>query len=875
MDISLFRPGPVKSDMVRPFLEARQGWAVPSYPHPDLEPHLAETCGVVVFHEQVLQIVATMTGCTLAEADEVRRALGNPEGQPQVRAWYTPIALGRGYDGATVERVWEILKAFGSFGFCKAHAAAFALPTYQSAWLKAHHPAAFLAGVLTHDPGMYPKRLILDDARQLGIAVLPLDVNRSDADYRVERVGRWDEPPPAILQQHELAGRSEEWERDLLGPRPKPPPVLPDGRQHGIRLALADVRGLSEAETARIVAGRPYASLADFWHRAAVSRPVVERLVVAGAFDEVYGLGRTAPVRRRGVVTRRDLLLQVGELDHWTRATARAARVARVASARGAGAVTVDGTGRPDLGDTVTRRARQSRAGVPVVPVAAQLALDLGDAPGEVEVSGLPEMTDSERVRAELDVLGLDASRHVVEFYEPFLDAVGATRARDLLGCRSGQQVLVAGVKVATQTPPIRSGRRVVFVTLDDATGPLDATFFEDAQVGYASTVFHSWLLVIRGSVRRTGPRGVSLLAQGCWELPLLRDTWEAEGLGGVATAMEHPTGWDAVSEAAVQGAAESRSSRPVMSPAPGIRGAGPGHSGVGGAVEVFKPGSGGRPTPTSSRPGPTPGARPASCGTPARGAAVGELAGVRLPSRACQPPAPTCARRSSPRSWRPHSPAWAVVSCGSSTRAAAPGGSPSPSRWPATASRCSTPAPTPSLPWSAGPPRPGWPTGSPRCRATSTTWRGWWSPVPTPCSATGCSRSSTTRPPRSPRWRPRCAPVDSPACSLPTASRWSCSGRSPAASPRPPGCSTPGRAAVPWSMTSCWPSSPVPGCARCGCTASGRSATSSPGRCSTPSPAAPPRCWSSSGGRPTIRRCCASRPSCTCSRSPDRTRRP
>jgi len=591
VDISLFRPGPVKSDMVRPFLEARQGWAVPSYPHPDLEQHLAETCGVVVFHEQVLQIVATMTGCTLAEADEVRRALGDPEGQPQVRAWYTPIALGRGYDGATVERVWEILKAFGSFGFCKAHAAAFALPTYQSAWLKAHHPAAFLAGVLTHDPGMYPKRLILDDARQLRIAVLPLDVNRSDADYRVERVGRWDEPPPAILQQHELAGRSEEWERDLLGPRPKPPPVLPDGRQHGIRLALADVRGLSEAETARIVAGRPYASLADFWHRAAVSRPVVERLVVAGAFDEVYGLGRTAPVRRRGVVTRRDLLLQVGELDHWTRATARAARVARVASARGAGAVTVDGTGRPDLGDTVTRRARQSRAGVPVVPVAAQLALDLGDAPGEVEVSGLPEMTDSERVRAELDVLGLDASRHVVEFYEPFLDAVGATRARDLLGCRSGQQVLVAGVKVATQTPPIRSGRRVVFVTLDDATGPLDATFFEDAQVGYASTVFHSWLLVIRGSVRRTGPRGVSLLAQGCWELPLLRDTWEAEGLGGVATAMEHPTGWDAVSEAAVQGAAESRSSRPVMSPAPGIRGAGPGHSGVGGAVEVFTTG--------------------------------------------------------------------------------------------------------------------------------------------------------------------------------------------------------------------------------------------------------------------------------------------
>ena len=74
-----------------------------------------------------------------------------------------------------------MLQAFASFGFCKAHAAAFALPTYQSAWLKAHHPAAFLAGVLTHDPGVYPQRLILDDARNLGISVLPLDVNHSDA----------------------------------------------------------------------------------------------------------------------------------------------------------------------------------------------------------------------------------------------------------------------------------------------------------------------------------------------------------------------------------------------------------------------------------------------------------------------------------------------------------------------------------------------------------------------------------------------------------------------------------------------------------------------------------------------------------------------
>ena len=90
----------------------------------------------------------------------------------------------------------------------------------------------------------------------------------------------------------------------------------------------------------------------------------------------------------------------------------------------------------------------------------------------------------------------------------------------------------MAGVKVATQTPPIRSGRRVIFLTLDDATGPVDATFFEDVQGPYAATVFGSWLLVVRGELRRTGRRGVSLRATGAWDLGSLRDLWRSGGDG-------------------------------------------------------------------------------------------------------------------------------------------------------------------------------------------------------------------------------------------------------------------------------------------------------------------------------------------------------
>lgn len=477
VDISLFRPGPIKSDMITPFLRGRQGWAMPEYLHPSLKPVLQETFGVVVFHEQVIRMISVCTGISLAESDEVRRALGSPDRQPRIRAWFYPAALRRGYELETVEAVWEVLRAFASFGFCKAHAAAFAIPTYQSAWLKTHHAAAFYAGVLTHDPGMYPKRLILDDARNFGVPILGLDINRSQAEFVVEADAN-----------------------DV----------------QGIRIALSQVKGIDDDSVVEIVQGQPYRSLSDFWQRTRTSRPVTENLVLAGAFDAVHGV---SPRPRRNGVNRRDLLLHVADLDRW-----QSRRVA------------VD-----------------------------QLTLDCG--PADVPLrTGLPDMDASERVRAELDVLGLDVSRHIVDFYAPVLDAIGIVRSRDLLKSRSQQEILIAGVKVATQTPPVRSGRRVVFLTLDDATGPIDATFFEDAQGPYASTLFHSWLLLVRGVVRRTGPRGVSVRATGCWDLAEVRRVWMDGGNEAVAAFLDAVPVFEDDDEM-VAGAAASRSSRPVMAP--------------------------------------------------------------------------------------------------------------------------------------------------------------------------------------------------------------------------------------------------------------------------------------------------------------------
>jgi len=428
IDISLFRPGPVKSDMITPFLKARHGWSPAQIIHPDLYEILAHTEGVVVFHEQVIQIIATMTGVSLATADEKRRSLGDRAGQQEVCDWFFPAVTARGYELPIIQEIWDVLRAFASFGFCKAHAAAFALPTYQSAWLKTHYPAAFLAGVLTHDPGMYPKRLIVDEARQIGITIAPIDVNASDAVYRVEDHG------------------------------------------NAIRIALSTVSGISDSEVQSIIAGRPYIDLNDFVRRSGCSTPVTESLILTGGFDSLHA-----------DVNRRDLLLHFSDLQKSPSAAVSGAQ------------------------------------------------MNLGFDPPALISSGLPAMTASESVKYEIDRLGIDMSRHLIEFYGEFLNAIGAVRSSDLLKQRSQSSVLVAGIKVAMQTPPVRSGKRVIFLTLDDGYGCSDSTFFTDVQSEYANVLYSTSLLLVRGVTRRTGARGISIRATGAWDLRAAYESWSAK----------------------------------------------------------------------------------------------------------------------------------------------------------------------------------------------------------------------------------------------------------------------------------------------------------------------------------------------------------
>ncbi|MFE2016491.1 DNA polymerase III subunit alpha [Streptomyces sp. NPDC059499] len=421
-DISLFRPGPVAGGMPERYIAARHG-GTPHYAHPDLEPVLADTYGVTIWHEQIIETLSVLTGCDRALAEIARRALGDKNRLPGIKDWFHRQARARGYRAEVLDEVWGTVEAFGAYGFCRAHAVAFAVPALQSAWLKAHYPAFLLAGLLEHDPGMWPKRVLVADARRRGVPVLSVDINHSKVEHTVERT---------------------------------------DTEQWGVRLALSAVHGISKEECARIEEGQPYGSLSDFWQRARPGRPVAERLAEIGALTCLHD----------GRLTRRDLLLQIAELH---------------------------------------RASRTRSAGKGQLPFDADVA-------GGAEPSGLPEMTGREALSAELGTLGIDVSRHLMEHHHRLLREIGATDAAHLAGLRAGQQVLVAGVRASTQTPPIASGKRIIFVTLEDGAGLVDLAFFEDSHPACAHTVFHSGLLLVRGTVQVRGTRR-TVVGTMAWDL--------------------------------------------------------------------------------------------------------------------------------------------------------------------------------------------------------------------------------------------------------------------------------------------------------------------------------------------------------------------
>ena len=248
VSLSLVRPGPLKSSMDKVYLPRRHGKEPVVYLHPKLKNALSETLGVILYQEQVLKVAHDLAGMSYAEADGFRRAMTHDrteEEMEKMRHSFISCATKNGVSKSVADTVFEQLAAFAAYGFCKAHAVAYAILAYQTLWLKCHYPAHFFAAVLSNQPmGYYPPHVLIADAQRFGIKILPLDINSSSNNYIVE-----------------------------------------DG---AIRVSLKQMKGMSEKALESILSERAngkFTSLRDFVLRTNTSRPIVENLVKVGACD--------------------------------------------------------------------------------------------------------------------------------------------------------------------------------------------------------------------------------------------------------------------------------------------------------------------------------------------------------------------------------------------------------------------------------------------------------------------------------------------------------------------------------------------------------------------------------------------------------------
>ncbi|WP_159990284.1 DNA polymerase III subunit alpha [Pelistega ratti] len=261
--LALYRPGPLESGMVDDFVNRKHGRAEVDYFHPDLTATLSSTYGVIVYQEQVMLISQIIGGYSLGGADLLRRAMGKkkPEEMAKHREIFEKGAVAKGYDGQLAVRLFDLMEKFAGYGFNKSHSAAYALIAYQTAWLKVHHPAEFIAATISSDMDDTDKlQVFWRDAIENGITVLPPDINQSG--YRFEPV--WD----------------EESQKGL------PPKTM--------RYGLGAVKGTGQSAVENIVkvreAGGAFKDLYDFCSRVdrhTVNRRSMEALIRAGAFDSI------------------------------------------------------------------------------------------------------------------------------------------------------------------------------------------------------------------------------------------------------------------------------------------------------------------------------------------------------------------------------------------------------------------------------------------------------------------------------------------------------------------------------------------------------------------------------------------------------------
>ncbi|MCH8863066.1 MAG: error-prone DNA polymerase [Proteobacteria bacterium] len=414
IEVAIVRPGPIQGDMVHPYLRRRNGEEVVEYPAPapefgpadELRQVLHKTLGVPLFQEQAMRIAIVAAGFTPAEADQLRRSMATFRHMGTINSFAGKFVGGmtaRGYDARFAERCFKQIEGFGEYGFPESHAASFALLVYASSWLKCHYPAVFACALLNSQPmGFYAPAQIVRDAREHGVELLPVDINKSD----------WD----CILEP----GKD---------------------KKLALRLGFRQVDGVKRAEIDKLIAAREpeYVSVEEARRRAGLQVSGLEKLAAADAMRSI-GLDR------------RQALWEVR-------------------------ALTKD---------------------IPLPLFAHADAREIGVEP----VVELPLMPLSEHVVNDYQTLRLSLKAHPVSFLRDGFRAAGILSASEFEGTGDGQRVAYAGAVIVRQRPG--TARGVVFMTLEDETGIVNAIVWPNVMARYRKAVMAGRLMLIRGKIQRT-----------------------------------------------------------------------------------------------------------------------------------------------------------------------------------------------------------------------------------------------------------------------------------------------------------------------------------------------------------------------------------
>jgi error-prone DNA polymerase len=476
VQVAIVRPGPIVGGAVHPYLERRKRLrADPSYQvpylHPLLEPVLKDTLGAIVFQDQVIEVAVALAGFTPGEAEGLRRAMSRKRSHAALAAYYERFVEGAAANGvseAIAEQVYTQIIGFSGFGFPKAHAAAFGLLAYQTAWLRCHYGPEFVCGLLNEQPmGFYLPDALIHEAQRRGIPVLSPEVNASGAECTVEWIG-----DPA------------------------------DARTLAIRVGLGYVKGVREDSVAALLAARaeggPFKDVADLAGRSGADGATLEKLAWAGACDSLGG--GNSPWGRREALW---LLGAVAAGEPVS--TRRGRRKANAAVRRGGGSrsgVTADAA--------TSAAASEDFSG-------AQLALPIPP----LAPPALRRLSDWDEMIADYGATGMTTGRHPMSLLRERLIRDGVLTTTQLEHQPEGRIVKAGGLVVARQRPGTAKG--VVFVLLEDECGVINIVMPPPVYARYRVTVRSEPLLTVSGRVeRKTG--ALNLIATSVQALAAPKD---------------------------------------------------------------------------------------------------------------------------------------------------------------------------------------------------------------------------------------------------------------------------------------------------------------------------------------------------------------